>query len=585
MDSAHRAADGVSGAPLTGQISPWEEVEVKVVNDLRVPMRDGVELALDLVRPDVDGPLPVILTRTPYDKTSYRGDASELIEELTHRGYIVAFNDCRGRFNSDGEFFPYRTEHADGYDTVEWIAAQDWCDGNVGMFGGSYVGQTQWYAASEAPPHLKAIVPAVSPPSSLWRNEPFFNGIFRVCCGEWMFGLGRRSWQVPNNAHTVYTEQHDYFDAIPFADLDNTVGVERTWWREWMTHPTYDDFWRHSEYGHYSEMTVPALNISGWWDMNFPGAPENFEAMRRDAASEEGRVGQKLLIGPWPHIINQKTELSGVDFGDHGVIDLNHYMIRFYDRWLKGLENGIERERPVNVFVLGANRWRAEESWPLPGTEEVPFYFHSGGGANSLLGDGILSREEPGAEEPPDRYTYDPTEVGRSLWQVTEGPVDDRLATARKDVLCYSTEPLAEPLEVVGWVSCRLWAASSARDTDWHARLVDVHPDGSARFLCHGMLRARFRNSLEEPELLEPGKPTLFEFTMDAAGIQFRPGHRIRIEIASSWFTQWDRNLNSGAENNLLGDEVLVAEQTVFHQPGMTSCVILPLVPPPDDGA
>lgn len=557
---------------------------MKIVSDLRVPMRDGVELALDVVLPDdADRPLPVALVRTPYDKVIARAGDEALVELLIENRYAVAYNDCRGRFNSDGEFFPYWNEHGDGYDTVEWVAAQEWCDGNVGMFGISYVGQTQWYAASEAPPHLKAIVPTVSPPSSLWRNEPFVNGIFRVCCGEWMFGMGRRSWQQLDFPNAISGEQREYYDAIPFADLDRRAGVESTWWREWMTHPTYDEFWRHGEYGRYGQMTVPALNVTGWWDMNFPGAPENFEAMRREAASEEARSGQKLLIGPWPHRVNEKTELSGLDFGPEGVIDLNACIVRFYDRWLKGIENGTDAEKPVRVFVLGANRWREEESWPLPGTEEVPFYFHSGGAANSLLGDGVLSRQEPSEAEPPDRYAYDPENVHRSLWRVAEGPVDDRLATARNDCLCYSTPPLTEPLEAVGWVTCRLWAASSALDTDWHARLVDVHPDGAARFLCHGMLRARFRDSLETPELLTPGEPTLFEFTMDAAGIRFEPGHRVRVEIASSWFTQWDRNLNSGAENNLLDDQFVVAEQTVFHEPGRASCIVLPLVPPPAD--
>jgi uncharacterized protein len=254
---------------------------MKLLNDLRVPMRDGVELSLDVVLPEVGRPVPVALVRTPYDKTIARANDEELIGVLLENGYGIAYNDCRGRFNSDGDFFPYWDEHADGYDTVEWIAEQEWCDDNLGMLGRSYVGQTQWYAASEAPPHLKAIVPCASPPSSLWRNEPFQNGIFRTCDGEWMVMMGRRSWQLARASAAIYSEQRDYYEAIPFADLDKVAGVESTWWRQWMTHPTYDDFWRHSEYGRYSEMTVPALGITGWWDMNFPGAPTNFEAMRR----------------------------------------------------------------------------------------------------------------------------------------------------------------------------------------------------------------------------------------------------------------------------------------------------------------
>ncbi|HEU4598389.1 MAG TPA: CocE/NonD family hydrolase, partial [Solirubrobacterales bacterium] len=248
-------------------------------------MRDGTELALDLLRPaGEDEALPVVLMRTPYDKTLTRERAAATIAALLAGGYAVAINDCRGRFNSDGEFFPYRDEDRDGYDTVEWVAEQPWCDGNVGMIGISYVGSTQWSAASAGPPHLKAIVPISSPPSSLWRNEPFCNGVFRVCTGEWMVGMGRHSWQIPDFVHTAYSTQRDYYESLPLADLDRAAGVECSWWREWMSHPTYDEFWRHSEYGNYAEMTVPALNISGWWDMNFPGAPENFEAMRREAA-------------------------------------------------------------------------------------------------------------------------------------------------------------------------------------------------------------------------------------------------------------------------------------------------------------
>jgi putative CocE/NonD family hydrolase len=286
---------------------------------------------------------------------------------------------------------------------------------------------------------------------------------------------------------------------------------------------------------------------------------------------------QQLIIGPWPHWVNLKRHLSGLDFGEHAVIELEEYVIRFLDRWLKGTSNGIEEEKPVHVFVIGANEWWAEDSWPLPGTEEVPFYFHSRGHANSLRGDGVLSVESPGAE-PSDTYRYDPANPTRVLWNLQEGPVDDRLATIGDDCLCYTSEPLTEPLDVVGWVTCRLYASSSARDTDWHVRLVDVHPDGAAHFLCRGALRARFRESFEHPVLLEPEKPTLFEFSMDACGIRFLPGHRIRVEVMSSWFTQYDRNTNSGAENVFTDDRVVVADQQVYHKQGLASCVVLPVI-------
>jgi putative CocE/NonD family hydrolase len=209
----------------------------------------------------------------------------------------------------------------------------------------------------------------------------------------------------------------------------------------------------------------------------------------------------------------------------------------------------------------------------------VPFYFHSAGKANSLKGDGSLSTDAPSGE-PADEYRYDPNDPVTTVWNLREGPIDDRIATIRDDILCYTSQPLGEPLDVVGWVTCRLWASSSARDTDWHVRLVDVEPDGMARFLCRGALRARFRESFEHPKLLEPYEPTLFELTMDAIGIRFLPEHRIRVEVTSSWFSQYDRNLNSGAENFFADDTIVVAEQRVHHETGRESCVILPVIPP-----
>ena len=571
--SEERPADQPQpGEPPRGELSPKLTSSTRVLHGLRVPMRDGVELALDLIRPDIPGPLPVVLARTPYDKVLSRTGPSALPESLAQRGYIVAFNDCRGRFNSDGVFRPYFDEADDGFDTVEWIAAQEWCDGNIGMMGGSYVGQTQWLAASRRPPHLKAIVPTCSPTASLWRNEPLFGGCFLLGMAEWMLGMGTRAWQV-SDFLTLFTEQQEYFDALPISQMPARAGTSSAWWDAMMEHPLLDAFWREGSYENHAEMDVAALNITGWWDMNFPGAPLNFEAMRTGAASSR----QRLVIGPWPHWVNLKRKLSGLDFGEHAIIELDNQVIRWFDRWLKGAANGIDDEKPVHVFVIGANEWWTADDWPLPGTDEVPYYFHSRGDANSLRGGGGLSTESPG-DEAPDSYLYDPADPTRILWNLQEGPVDDRLATIGEDCLCYTSEPVTEALDVVGWVTCRLYASSSALDTDWHVRLAAVHPDGSARFLCRGALRARFRESFEQPVRLEPGKPTLFEVTMDACGVRFLPGHRIRVEVTSSWFTQYDRNTNSGADNFFTDETIVVADQRVYHERGLASCVVLPVV-------
>jgi putative CocE/NonD family hydrolase len=557
-----------------GPISPRSGVPSRVVHGLMAPMRDGAMLATDLIRPDAPGRYPVVLVRTPYDKTASR---LPFYWELAERGYIVAIQDCRGRFNSDGEFFPYRDERRDGYDAVEWVAAQPWCDGKVGMAGRSYVAQTQWFAAAGAPPHLKAIVPESSSPDAFF-NEPILNGCFLLPMGEWMLRMGRRAWQEPVGMGEVFSELKDYFDALPLASLPERAGTTSVWWDEMMRHPTLDDLWRACSYQDaWPAMDVAALNLTGWWDMNFPGGPTNFAGLRRHGRAPGVRDNQHLVIGPWWHHTNEDRELNGVDFGPQAIVNLDQYRIRFYDRHLKGVANGIERDPRVHVFVLGANEWRTGDDWPLPDAEPTPCYFHSRGHGNSLKGDGVLSFDPPG-DEPADAYAYDPADPVGMLWKLRDGPVDDRIPSIRDDVLCYTSEPLTAPLEVVGPVSCVLYASSSARDTDWHVRLVDVDPNGAARFLCHGALRARYRDGFETPRLLEPGEPTRFEFGMDAAGVRFLPGHRIRVEVMSSWFPEYDRNTNSGAENPFLDDEIVVAHQRVYHEPGRASHVVLPVI-------
>ncbi|RIK37753.1 MAG: hydrolase [Chloroflexi bacterium] len=557
----------------TSSVSPRITSTTHMQHDLRVPMRDGVDLSLDLIRPDVPGSYPVILLRTPYDKTRAR---SPFLQELARRGYIIALNDLRGRFNSDGEFTPYIYDTDDGYDVIEWIAAQEWCDGNVGMAGGSCVARTQWLAAAADPPHLKAIVPVVSPPDA-YLNEPITHGCFLLPVSEWMLWMGRRSWQI-TDADPVYTYMRPYFNTLPLANIAKAAGIQSRWWDEWMQHPNLDSYWKRGSYMHdWKRMSVSALNISGWWDMNFPGAHLNFSGMREHARSDQLRLGQKLIIGPWPHRVNRTRTLNGLDFGEQAIINLEEYQLRFYDRWLKGVENGIEHELPVHVFVLGANEWWSEPDWPLPDAENVQFYFHSQGRANSLLGDGGLSTEPPG-DEPADSYQYDPLDPNGMLWRIDDGPVDDRLPSTRSDMLCYTSEVLREPLTIVGPVSVTLYAASSARDTDWHVRLCDVHPDGSARFLCHGMLRARLRESFEQPQLLTPGQVYEFTFGADACGVRFLPGHRIRVEVTSSWFPEYDRNTNSGADNNFLDAQVVVTTNHIFHERGKASHITLPVV-------
>jgi len=571
--SGIRIVDGLPG----GSVSPLA-YRIREQFDVLAPMRDGVRLAMDLVRPDAHGPFPVVLIRTPYDKVQQRAAARVL--DLARRGYLVAVQDCRGRFNSDGTFDPYRQEHNDGFDTVEWVARQPWCDGSVGMIGGSYVGQTQWFAASQAPTGLKAIAPMCSPPGHPFLNEPLYGGALILAMVEWTVAMGRRSFQLPGLTG-VLTKSQPYFDVMPLGKMDDAGGTSSPFYDEWMKHPTFDEFWRSCGYEQYwSRITVPALNMTGWWDMNFLGAPRNFVGMREQGATPEARQGQRLVIGPWPHWVNQHRTLSGVDFGPTALVDLDGYVLRFFDRWLRGERgNGLDADSRVHVFVLGADQWWEADQWPLPGTRATPLYLHSDGGANSHRGDGKVSFEKPG-NEPHDRFVSDPRDPVSSPWSLHEGPIDDRPASARADVLCYTSDPLDRALDVVGPVSAVIHASSSAEDCDWHVRLVDVHPDGTARFLCHGVLRARFREGFDHAVFLRAGDVTRFEINLTAMGARFLPGHRIRVEIASTWFPRFEINPQTGTANWMTDESPPVtARQIVKHDARYPSHVLLPLIP------
>jgi putative CocE/NonD family hydrolase len=564
----------VSG--VLSQRPPTTEHAIQVQHNVLVPMRDGVRLAIDLIRPTAPGAFPVILQRTPYNKARYTSPPRPFLESLARRGYVVGVQDCRGRFNSDGNFDPYRQEHADGFDTIQWIASQSWCDGNVGMIGGSYEGQTQWFAACEAPEALKAIAPTTSPPGHPFVNEPFWGGALVMALPEWVAAMGRHSEMVQG---VLFTQPRSYLDSLPVGQLAKTAGFDYSYWTEWLSHPTYDEFWRSCGYEHgWKDMKVPALNITGWWDMNFAGAPRNFVGMRQYGSTETARSGQRLVIGPWPHHVNTTRELDGIDFGPDAITDLNSYTLKFFDYWLKGEFNGLGDEPHVHVFVLGANQWWAADEWPLPGTQPTKLFLHSGGAANSHRGDGSVSFDSPGAETF-DQYVSDPLDPVRAFWDLRGGPVDDRVVTARSDVLTYTSATFQQPMDLVGPVLGRIYASTSARDCDWHVRLVDVHPDQSARFLCHGLIRARFRKGYDKAVFLEPHKVELFEIDMYAVGIRILPGHRIRVEVASTWFPRFDRNPQTGVDNWLTdGRPPALAHQKVYHDAQHPSHIVVPLI-------
>lgn len=576
--------------PLAGDISP-AKYEVLEELDESAAMRDGVALKLDLFRPKAEGRFPAILLITPYGKSGQAARA----RRFAPRGYAVVNVDSRGRFESGGEWDPFSPLHKqDGYDLVEWIAKQPWCDGNVGMYGLSYMGWTQWWTATQAPPALKAIVPEVAPPDHFY-NAPYQNGILVSWMMDW---AGTMSGRQPHSAGPgpyggFAVNREAAYRQLPYIDFDKSRKYLPTdWWRKWMTQNTSaGEYWRAIAYQtpeDYARVQVPSLAITGWFDADFAGSPQNYLAMKKHGATEAARQ-PRLVIGPWEHIINRSREAAGVDFGEQALIDWDGYVCRWFDRHLKGIDNGVMSDPPVQVFVMGSNRWRAAADWPLPETQFTKYYLHSDGSANSSAGNGTLSTELPGDEEP-DHYTYDPGDPTPSADFQNghiDGPRDIAQSATRQDVLVYTTGELTEDVEVVGPIAAKLFAATSAKDTDWMVRLSDVHPDGRALFLAEGVLRARHRDPEKSgafnPQRLSAIEPNqAYEYTIDfwrPTGNRFARGHRIRIEISSSYYPYYLRNLNTGEDNLALATEPVIAKQTIFHSPNQPSHVVLPVIP------
>lgn len=584
-------AKNVAGqAPDAGEYAR-EKFEVLEFKDEKIPLRDGVELRGDIFRPESDKKFPAILLQTPYGKTGQGARA----KKFAALGYAVVNTDSRGRFESGGEWDPFSPKHkTDGFDLVEWIAKQPWCSGNVGAYGLSYMGWTQWWTATQAPPSLKAIVPEVAPPDQL-LNGPYQNGIFVCWMVDWAGALsGRTPHSTGPGPYGGFAVNREQAYQLPYIDFDKTRKyLPTSWWRKWVMQNTSEgEYWKGIAYQtpeSYAKVTVPSLAITGWFDGNFPGSPANYLAMKKYGATPQARRPQ-MVIGPWQHIINRSQKAAGVDFGPQSMIDWDGYILRWFDFHLKGVENGIMEEPPVHIFVMGRNQWRSATDWPLPETQFTKFYLHSGGKANSTSGDGLLSRAAPG-DLPPDQYVYDPNDPTPSAGFKNghiDGPRDISQSAARQDVLVYDTPELKEDLELIGPITAKLYASTSAQDTDWMVRLSDVQPDGSAMFLGEGVMRARFRDpekggAFNSAKLskIEPGQA--YEYTIEfwrPTGNLFARGHRIRIEISSSYFPYYLRNPNSAEDNIGLVKEFKTANQTVYHDAKHPSHIVLPLIPP-----
>lgn len=555
--------------PSDGQDSKFR---TRVLFDRRVPMRDGVELSADVYLPKEEGKYPVILIRTPYQKNG--AGPLRRARYFTARGFAVVYMDVRGRGDSEGKFIPYRNDGLDGYDSIEWCATQPWSNGNIGMMGGSYLARIQWLAAVQNPPHLRAIAPSVTP------SDPFI---------EWPTGqpipmhiswLHYTSGHVNQNVEAVDWMQ--VYQHLPLLTMDEVISRSLPFWREEVRHAGLSAWYEPIRYQNkYHQVEVPAFNVSGWYDDEQVGTPLNFMGMTQHGKTEEARRGQKLLMGPWPHRINRNTKIGDVDFGPEAVINLDSLYMRWFDYWLKGKQNSLLDEPPVRIFVMGVNQWRYEHEWPLARTQWTKYYFRSQGKANTRMGDGMLSIK-PAGLEPTDTYRYDPSAPVPFLTDPSFAQIgsteDYREVEERRDVLVYTSSPVEKDVEVTGPIKVHLYAASSAKDTDFMAKLLDVWPDGYAQRLCDGMVRARFRNGMERQELIEPGK--IYHYLIDCWNTSqvFKKGHRIRVEISSSAFPKYDRNLNTGEDLGISGN-MQVVTQSIYHDKEHPSHIVLPVIP------
>lgn len=557
-------------------------------SNVRVPMRDGVTLAADIYRPDAPGKFPAILERTPYNRATYM--PPDDAEWFAERGYVVIAQDVRGTYDSDGVFYAFKNEANDGYDTDEWIGKQLWFDGNLGTLGGSYVGYTQWAQAIMASKYLKAMVMTVTTPD-IYRNWIYDNGVLH-------YGFDLPWGGIEMSGHVMQSNKNFEWDAIynhlPVATSDEAGHHVTPHYRDWLAHPLHDSYWTGIDLNTaYNKVTVPILSMDGWYDIFLRGDINDDAAMRKEGATEVARAGKRLVIGPWAHSTGGRTALplgSGglspdpVDFGDNAPLDKRLINLRWFDHWLKGIDNGVGKDAPIAIFVMGENYWRNENEWPLARTQYTDYYVESGGRANSAIGDGVLTPELPKGPET-DGFIYDPANPVPSMGgnvccsNVASGPWDQRSVERRDDVLVYTTSAMKTPTEITGPLKMELYASTSAKDTDWTAKLVDVYPNGFAQNIQSGIVRARYREGAGRPaSMIEPGK--VYDYTIDlwATSYVILPGHKLRLEISSSDFPRFDRNLNTGEDPNS-GTLMVAAKQTIYHSPRYPSHVVLPLIP------
>jgi uncharacterized protein len=574
---------------------------VVVERNVAVPMRDGTVLRADVWRQPDAGRTPVLLQRSPYGKSpSEISIVHAGIDPLraVEQGYAVVFQDTRGRFGCGGDFEPFVHEADDGEDTLAWLADQTFSNGRAGMYGGSYFAATQLLAAARRPPSLAAIAPVVTA-SEYYDGWTYQGGAFQLGFVQYWTLLGLAPDVVdrlPDGPRSHYGEILACLLADPWAayrrlPLDDLGGLEQIlpFYRDWLEHDTRDAWWRETAPNErYADIAVPALHVGGWYDIFVAGTVENFARLHREAATDDARAAQRLVVGPWSHG-NYGDTVGGLQYGIDavwGAGDTTAFHLAWFDEHLRG--GPAADLPPVQVFLMGANRWLAEDGWPVPGVAEERWYLHGGGAARTAAGDGTLDLRPPDGDQPADEYIYDPRDPVPTCGGATfipgypvgfrTGAHDQREVEQRQDVLVYSSEPLGEPLDVIGSVEATLHVATSAVDTDFTAKLVDVHPDGRAYIICDGILALRHRGGLDHAEPAAPDEPYEIRIALGPTANRFGAGHRVRLEVSSSNFPRFARNPNDGTRPTRARESNLTtARQRVFHDRARPSSLSLPV--------
>ena len=571
--------------PIKGQTP----ADIVLERNVAMQTRDGVTLRADIYRLAGDGPFFVLLQRTPYNKDN----TAVFARKAAARGYMVVAQDVRGRFASEGEWYTFKHEINDGYDAVEWAAALPHSNGKVGMFSGSYVGATQWLAAISHPPHLAGICPIVTA-SNYHENWTYQGGAFEQWFNEsWTSSLAQDTFnrRITEARNAMVGSKILPLNQYPLFNLDLGPGSAdythklAPYFQDWLDHPTYDSYWKQwSIEENYANIQVPALTITAWYDIFMGGSLRNYMGMKANAGTEAARKGQQLVVTLGGHSGWGRT-IGEVDFGPDAPFDENEITLDWYDYLFLGKQNQFASGKPVKIFVMGENKWRDEEAWPLERAKQTRYYLHSAGKANSATGDGALSIATA-ATETANKFVYDPANpvptVGGPLCcdavHLAPGPRDQKEVESRPDVLVYSTPPLDTDVEVTGPVTLDLFAFSSAVDTDFTAKLVDVWPNGFAQNLTEGILRASYRESTTAPKPIIPGKVYEYKIDLWSTSNVFLKGHRIRLEVSSSNFPRFDRNLNTGKSASTSAVFVK-ATNTILHDAAHPSALLLPVVP------